>query len=199
MATRPRTNHLKKGKRTVKYIAALLLIAPLSISHAQMSPALEDSLANIPNSGQRTAALRSYARTSDAETLRTIMRVARTIPNSTDKSRLLETLAPRYLAGDSTLARVYFRVVRTVPSSEELSDLLISIVPYAVKSDQIANAIIETSRVVPSSAQRSDVLTALVESGAVRSNAVRENFAEATQDLPGENDRRQVMRAASRH
>ena len=183
----------------MKHIAALLLIAPLAVSHAQMSPTLEDSLASIPNSAQRTAALRSYARTSDPETLLAIMRVARTIPNSTDKSRLLETLAPRYLGGDSTLTRAYFRVVRTVPSSEELSDLLISIVPYAAKSDQIANAIIETSRVVPSSPQRSDVLTALVESGAVRSNAVRENFVDATQDIPGENDRRKVMRAASRH
>ena len=183
----------------MKHIAALLLIAPLAISHAQMSPALEDSLANIPNSGQRTAALRSYARTSDPETLLAIMRVARTIPNSTDKSRLLETLAPRDLGGDSTLSRAYFRVARTVPSSEELSDLLIFIVPYAAKSDQITNAIIETARGVPSSPQRSDVLIALVESGAVRSNAVRESFVDATLDIPGEYDRRQVMRAASRH
>ena len=99
------SDHPEKRKRTVKDIAALLLIAPLAISHAQMSPTREDSLASIPNSGQRAAALRSFARTSDPEALLAIMRVARTIPNSTDKSRLLETLAPRYLGGDSTLSR----------------------------------------------------------------------------------------------
>ena len=184
----------------MKRIAALLFIVPLATSQAQLSSAMEDSLSSIPSSRQRTSALRTYGQTSDRETLLAVMRVARTIPNSTDKSRLLETLAPRYLGNaDLTLSKAYFRVARTVPSSEELRDLLIAVVPFALKSDDIATAIIETARIVPSSPDRSEVLTALVESDAVRSNDVRELFVEATQDLPGEKDRRRVMRAASRH
>ena len=127
------------------------------------------------------------------------MRVARTIPNTTHKSRLLCDLAPRYLSHDDhALSTAFFRVVRTVPSSEELRDLLIDIVPFAAKSDDLANDIIELARIVPSSPGRAEVLSALVASGAVRSNDVRENFADALREIPSEQDRQRVIRTARR-
>ena len=190
----------------MRRLATLLLLAPLTIAGAQgtastysmVEPsALEDSLLGIPSSSQRARAVRSYAQTDDRATLLSAMRIARTIPSSQDKFRLLETLAPRYLgSGDRTLHTAFFRVARTVPSSEELRDLLIDVVPFAAKSDELALAILELSRIVPSSPDRSDVLTALVESGAVRSNDVQESFADVLQTIPGEQDRQRVARAA---
>lgn len=167
---------------------------------ARTPGSLEDSLTDIQSSREKTSSLRRYAQTTDCETLLMVMRVARTIPNSTDRSTLLEYLAPRYLDGrDSTLAAAFFRIARTVPSSEELRDLLISVVPFAGRSETIVTAIIESSRMVPSSSDRAAVLATLVESNAVKSDAAREKFVYATQELPGEHDRRRVMLAASRH
>lgn len=190
----------------MRRLATLLCLAPLTIAGAQRTAstysmvepsALEDSLLSIPSSSQRARAVRSFAQTDDRATLLSAMRVARTIPSSEDKSRLLEVLAPRYLgSGDKTLYTSFFRVARTVPSSEELRDLLIDVVPFAAKSDELAMAILDLARVVPSSPDRSDVLTALVEGGAVRSNDVRESFADVLQTIPGEQDRQRVARAA---
>ena len=190
----------------MRRIAALLFLAPLSIARAQASAsaysvvepsALEDSLLSIPSSSQRARAVRSYAQTDDRATLLSAMRVARTIPSSEDKSRLLEMLAPRYLgSGDRALYTSFFRVARTVPSSEELRDLLIEVVPFAAKSDELAMAILDLARTVPSSPDRSDVLTALVESGAVRSTDVRESFADVLLTIPSQQDRQRVARAA---
>lgn len=190
----------------MRRLATLIFLAPLTIAGAQgtastysmVEPsALEDSLLSIPSSSQRARAVRSYAQTDDRATLLSAMRIARTIPNSEDKSRLLEMLAPRYLgSGDRTLYTSFFRVARTVPSSEELRDLLIDVVPFAAKSDELAIAILDMARMVPSSPDRSDVLTALVESGAVRSNDVRESFADVLQTIPAEQDRQRVARAA---
>ena len=190
----------------MRRLATLLFIAPLTIAGAQgtastysiIEPsALEDSILSIPSSSARARAVRSYAQTDDRATLLAAMRIARTIPNSEDKSRLLESLAPRYLGGgDRTLYTAFFRVARTVPSSEELRDLLIDVVPFAAKSDELALDILELARVVPSSPDRSDVLTALVASGAVRSNDVRESFADVLLTVPGEQDRQRVARAA---
>ena len=191
----------------MRHLATILFLAPFTIAGAQQSSAalfntadhsvVEDSLLSIPSSSQRARAIRAYAQTDDRATLLSAMRIARTIPSSEDKSRLLETLAPRYLgSGDRSRYTAYFRVARTVPSSEELRDLLIDAVPYAAKSDDIANAIIDVARMVPSSPDRSDVLTALVEGGAVRSNDVREQFADALQSIPSDQDRQRVARAA---
>ena len=190
----------------MRHIATLLFLAPLTIAGAQRTAstysmvepsALEDSLLSIPSSSQRARAVRSYAQTDDRATLLSAMRIARTIPSSEDKSRLLETLAPRYLgSGDRALYTSFFRVARTVPSSEELRDLLIDVVPFAAKSDELAIAVLDLARVVPSSPDRSDVLTALVEGGAVRSNDVRESFADVLQTIPAEQDRQRVARAA---
>ena len=190
----------------MRRLATLLFIAPLTIAGAQgtastysiIEPsALEDSILSIPSSSARARAVRSYAQTDDRATLLAAMRIARTIPNSEDKSRLLESLAPRYLGGgDRTLYTAFFRVARTVPSSEELRDLLIDVVPFAAKSDELALDILDLARVVPSSPDRSDVLTALVASGAVRSNDVRESFADVLLTVPGEQDRQRVARAA---
>ena len=197
-------------------IAVLALIAPLAICGAQQAPvrtiggreydavqlqrsALEDSLIGIPSSSQRARALRTYGQTNDRGTLLSVMRVARTIPNTTDKSRLLGDLAPRYLSRDDhALSTAFFRVARTVPSSEELRDLLIDIVPFAAKSDDLANDIIELARIVPSSPGRAEVLSALVASGAVRSTDVRENFADALREIPSEQDRQRVIRTERR-
>lgn len=198
----------------MRRIALFLLIAPCATAFAQRtvsdSPrdyasittdrsSLEDSLLSISSSSQRANALRRYGQTDDRTTLMSVMRVARTIPNTTDKSRLLDDLAPRYLSRDDRmLSSAFFRVARTVPSSEELRDLLIDVVPFAAKSSDVANQLIEVARIVPSSPDRSDVLTALVESGAVRGTDVRENFADALQEVPSEHDRQRVARAALR-
>ena len=190
----------------MRRLATLLLLAPLTVAGAQRTAstysmvepsALEDSLLSIPSSSQRARAIRNYAQTDDRATLLSAMRIARTIPSSEDKSRLLGTLAPRYLgSGDRALYTSFFRVARTVPSSEELRDLLIDVVPFAAKFDDLAMAILDLARVVPSSPDRSDVLTALVEGGAVRSNDVRESFADVLQTIPAEQDRQRVARAA---
>ena len=183
-----------------KYAPLLALFAPLAFSQAQSTATLEDSLISIPSSSQRAAAVRRAGQTTDRETLLSVMRVARTIQSSEDKSRVLEALAPRYLDHtDTELVKAYFRAVRTVPSSEELRDLLIAAVPFAATSDPVTNQIIDAARVVPSSPERSEVLTALVESGAVRSDLAREHFVDATQEIPGEKDRQRVARAAARH
>ncbi len=161
---------------------------------------LEDSLVDIQSSREKALTLRRHAQTSDRVTLAMVMRVARTIPNSTDKALLLESIAPRYLgASDSALAAAFFRTARTVPSSEELRDLLIAAVPFANGSDAVVHSIIDAARLVPSSGDRADVLASLVTSNAVKSESARENFVHATQELPGERDRRRVMLAASRH
>ena len=196
-------------------IALFLVIMPLAASSAQRAPAsermrtdlalqlerpsLEDSLMNIQSSGQRAVALRRIGQTDDRATLLSVMRVTRMVPNSTDKFRVLESLAPRYLAsGDATLIAAFFRTARTIPSSEELRDILIDVVPFAAKSGDLANAIIEVARLVPSSPDRSEVLAALVTSGAVTRSDVRENFGDALLEIPGERDRQSVLRATAR-
>ena len=194
----------------MRRIALLALIVPFVAAGAQRAPyvsrspvtlnvdrsALEDSLLSIQSSTERTRALRQVGQTTDRATLLTVIRVARTIPNSTEKAHLLADLSPRYLArGDRTLSDQFFRVARTVPSSEELRDLMISVVPFALKSDDIANSILDVARLVPSSEDRADVLIALITSGAALSNNVRENFAEVLQELPAERDRQRVARA----
>jgi hypothetical protein len=188
----------------MKRLLALLLVVPLATSEGQQSnrfqaSPLEDSIASIQSSGARAVALRSAAQTSDRDTLLMVMRVARNVPSSTDKSRLLTTLAPRYLGtGDRVLTAAFFRVARSVPSSEELRDLLVATVPYAAKSEDVASAIIEVARLMPSSPDRSEVLTTLVESGALKSEDVRTAFVEATMEIPGVSDRQRAIRAASR-
>lgn len=191
----------------MRRLATLLLLAPLTMAGAQKSfatyhttidrPSVEDSLMSIPTSSLRARAIRTYAQTDDRATLLSAMRVARTLPNSTDKARLLEALAPRYLnSTDRTVYTAYFRVAHTVPSSEELRDLLINVVPYAAKSDDIAIAILDAARFVPSSPDRSEVLSTLIESGAIRTNEARANFVDALQSIPAEQDRQRVARIA---
>ena len=195
----------------MRTIALLALLVPAAMAHAQRRDAddreymsldrsaLEDSLMRIPSSMQRAIATRRAAQTDDRGTLLMVIRVAGTVPSSEDRSRLLEAIAPRYLArGERPLVDAFFRTARTVPSSEELRDLMIDVVPFAAKSDDIANAIIEVARIVPSSPDRSEVLTALVQSGAIRTSETRENFADAMRTIPGEQDRERVARAASK-
>ena len=195
----------------MRTLALIAVLVPFTFAQAQQRSAdnreymtldrsaLEDSLMSIPSSMQRASATRRAAQTDDRATLLMVMRVARTIPSSEDRSRLLEAVAPRYLSrGERPLVDAFFRTARTVPSSEELRDLMIDVVPYAAKSDDIANAIIEVARIVPSSPDRSDVLTALVQSGAIRTSEARENFADALRDVPSEQDRQRVARAAAK-
>ena len=190
----------------MRHIATFLFLAPFAVAGAQGTTtyvnaidrsAVEDSLLRLPANSERARAVRAYAQTDDRATLVSAMRIANTLPSSTDKARLLETLAPRYLAtGDRVLYSAFFRVARTVPSSEELRDLLIAVVPFASKSDDVALALLDVARIVPSSPDRSEVLTAFVEAGAVRNVDVRESFADVLQAIPSEQDRQRVARAA---
>ena len=196
----------------------VLLVAPVvacSAQHSSAVPAtrsappvamassgplsLEDSLLAIPSSRDRMRALLQLGATSDRAMLAMVLRVARSIPNTTDKSRLLTTLAPRYLSDSSvTLVASFFRVARTIQSSEEKRDFLIDVTPYAAKSAGIANAVIENAREVPSSPDRADVLAALAEAGAIRRDDVKENFTDALQEIPGKRDRERVERVVAR-
>lgn len=190
---------------------ALLLAAPLAPAAAQRSTpvvqanardarvyrALEDSLLSIRSSSARATALRRVALAGDRADLLTVMRVARTVPSSTDRARLLGAIASRYLDGsDETLATAYLRTARTIPSSEELRDLVIDILPLVASSETRVLNVLETVGAMPSSRDRALVLTAIVQAGAVRSDAVRLRFAEAVRALPSERDRRQVARVA---
>jgi hypothetical protein len=167
---------------------------------ARSGSALEEAVAHVASSGDRTAVLAAYGRTTDREMLLSVMRMARTIPSSGDKAGLLEQLAPRYLkTTDHELHTSFFQASETIPSSGDLSGVLKAAIPYAVNSQEQALLLIDVARHVPSSGDRSSVLIALVGSGAVKPGVVREAFMEAAAGVPSSGDRSRVMQAAVRY
>ncbi len=177
----------------------LIRAAPLQGANRSGS-ALEDAAASIASSGDKTAVLAVYGRTTNREMLLSVMRVARTIQSSGDKAGLLEQLASHYLkVNDPELQSLFFETAETIPSSGDLSGVLKQAVPFAATSPDQALLLLHTSRRIASSGDRSSVLIALVASGAVKTAVVRRAFFEVAETIPSSGDRSRVLEAAARY
>ena len=87
--------------------------------------ALESSIAKVASSTDRTAVLEAFGQTDDRDQLLAVMRVAATIPASTDKANLLSALAPRYLGrNDAALREAFFKTLVTIPASTDRANVL---------------------------------------------------------------------------
>ncbi len=179
--------------------AVLTLAVPDTTLSAQTRAAWEAALASM-SSGDKAAVLRTYGETNDRETLLSVARVARTIGSSGDRSRVLSALVERFLqAGDRGLVEAYFDVVATVGSSGDKSSVLKRSIEFASVSDAIVQQIIRTARTVASSGDRSAVLSRLVARDVVTSQALRDEFFQAVEEIPSSSDRRAVLSVAARH
>jgi hypothetical protein len=179
--------------------AVLERAAPSQGGGMRSASALEEAVMHIASSGDRTAVLERYGQTSDREMLLSVMRAARTIPSSGDKSNLLEQLAARYLSNnDRDLNTAFFQAAMTVQSSGDLRNVLDSAMPYVGKSGDQALMLIEASRSIASSGDRSEVLISLVNTGVVTTSRVRDAFLDAAGSVASNGDRSRVLEAAGR-
>ncbi len=160
--------------------------------------ALEEAITHMASSGDKTAVLALYGQTNDREMLISVMRMARTIQSSGDRSRLLRDLAARYLATDRALYSAFYDVAETVPSSGDLRNVLTAAIPFAAKVPDQVLVLLDASRSIASSGDRAEVLIALVESGAVKGSVARERFIDVASSVPSSGDRSRVLLAASR-
>lgn len=180
--------------------AILERAAPPQGGGGRSGSALEEAVMHIASSGDRTAVLERYGQTTDRQMLLAIMRVARTIPSSGDKSSLMQQLASAYLTStDRDLNASFFQTAMTVPSSGDLRNVLSAAIPYAGRSAAQALMLIEASRSIASSGDRSDVLIALVNTGVTRTALVREALFDVTSSVASSGDRNRVLEAAARH
>jgi hypothetical protein len=180
--------------------AVLEQAAPGVRNRAQASSAFEAAVMAVPSSGDRTAVLLTYGQSTDHGMLLSVMRAAETIASSGDKASLLESLAPRYLAGgDGALREAFFRTLVSVPSSGDKRNVLTgAVMGYAAGQEPVARAVVETSRGIASSGDRAAVLTQLADMGALRSRAVRDAYMEASQGLASGDAARVLQAAAAR-
>jgi hypothetical protein len=162
--------------------------------------ALESSIAKVASSTDRAAVLEAFGQTDDRDQLLAVMRVAATVPSSTDKANLVSALAPRYLGrNDAALRDAFFRTLLTIPSSTDKANVLEEAIPFAVKSNEVALAIIVADTTVPSSTDRANVLIALAERGAIRTPALRDAYLRAVQGIPSSTDMRNALEALTKH
>jgi beta-lactamase regulating signal transducer with metallopeptidase domain len=162
--------------------------------------ALESAIGAVASSTDRTAVLEAFGQTDDRDQLLAVMRVAATIPSSTDKANFMSALAPRYLGrNDAALRDAFFKTVVTIPSSTDLSNVLDDAIPFAVKFNEVALAVIVADTTVASSTDRSNVLIALAERGAIRTPALRDAYLRAVQGIPSSTDMRNALEALTKH
>ena len=179
--------------------AVLEKAAPTQRGGIRSGSALEEAIAHMSSSGDKAAVLELYGQTTDRDMLLSVMRVARSIPSSGDKSGLLEQLARRYLgADDRELSTAFFQTALTVQSSGDLSTVLTTAIPFAAKSADKTLLLIDAVRSIASSGDRAEVLISLVASGAVKGMKVRDAFFDAAVAVPSSGDRSRVLEAAGR-
>lgn len=179
--------------------AVLERAAPSQSGGIRSASALEDAAMHVASSGDKTSVLQRYGQTSDKEMLLAVLRVARTIQSSGDKSNLLEQLASHYLGGnDRDLSSAFFTTAKTVQSSGDLRNVLDAAMPYVGRSADQALMVIDASRSIASSGDRSAVLIGLVNAGALTTSKVRDAFMEAATSVQSSGDRSRVLEAAAR-
>ncbi|MFL5617296.1 MAG: M56 family metallopeptidase [Gemmatimonadaceae bacterium] len=161
---------------------------------------LEEAIGAVPSSGDLTAVLLAFGETDDRDQLLAVARTALKIPSSGDLARFLVEVAPRYLGrNDAALRAAYFKAVANVPSSGDQSRVLVNAVPYAVKSAEIARAVLTAVGEVPASGDRARVLVALAGSGAVRDAALRDAYLKVASEIPASSDMRHALEALTRN
>jgi beta-lactamase regulating signal transducer with metallopeptidase domain len=154
----------------------------------------------IPSSSDRTSVLRTYGETDNREVLLAVMRVAKTIPSSSDLSALLEELAPRYLSGnDAELRTAFFDAANVIPSSTDLSAVLDVAIGYVNRSEAHARAVLESASRLASSTDKADVLIRFVDAGGLRTPALRDQFMSVASGIASSTDMRRVLEAATKH
>jgi hypothetical protein len=179
--------------------AVLEKAAPTQRGGLRSGSALEEAMTHMASSGDKTAVLQLYGQTNDRDMLLSVMRVARSIQSSGDKSGLLEQLAQRYLGhNDRELSTAFFQTAVTVQSSGDLRNVLEMATPHAAKSADETLLLIDAARGVASSGDRAEVLITLVQSGAVQGTRVRDAFFDVAGSVPSSGDRTRVLEAAGR-
>jgi hypothetical protein len=174
-------------------------LAPVVRVSKRNAPALENALNAIASSGDKSAVLMLFGETSDHDVLALVMRVAETVASSGDKTRVLQSLAARYLtSNDAALENAWFDVARDVPSSGDLRRALQTAVTLNPRTGNVTRQIISASNSVASSGDRSAVLISLVNSGAVNTRELRDAFMRAAEGVPSDGDRGRVLMAAVR-
>ena len=139
--------------------------APSLRQQSSSARMLGEAFAAIASSGDRTAVLQAYGATDNRDVLLAVIRAAKTVPSSGDRSGLLTQLAPRYLGGtDTELRDEYFDAANGIPSSGDLRGVLIVATGYASRSEGHTRAILESARKVVSSGDRASVMIRLAES-----------------------------------
>ena len=161
---------------------------------------LQTAIGAVASSTDRTAVLESFGQTDDRDQLLAVMRVAATIPSSADKANLDVRARAEYLGrNDAALRDAWFKTVVTIPASSHLASVLDDVIPFAIKSTDVALAVIVADTTVPSSGDRANVLIALAERGAIRTPALRDAYLRAAQGLPSSVDMRLTLEALTKH
>jgi len=162
--------------------------------------ALESAIGAVASSGDRTAVLEAFGQTDDRNQLLAVMRVAETIPSSGDKANLMSALMARYLGrNDAALSDAFFKTAITIPSSGDLANVLADAIPFAVRSTDVALAVIAADRKLPASWDKANVLIALAQRGAIRTPALRDAYLHAAGEIPASGDMRNTIEALTRH
>jgi beta-lactamase regulating signal transducer with metallopeptidase domain len=182
-------------------LSAILQKAAPALRHLGGSArTLSAAIAAIPSSSDRTSVLRTYGGTDNKDVLLAVMRVAKTIPSSSDLSELLEELAPRYLNGtDAELRAAFFDAAGVIPSSTDLRAVLEVAIAYVSRSEAHARAVLESARRITSSSDKADVLVHFADAGGIRTPALRDQFMSVTSEMTSSTDMRRVLEAATKH
>jgi hypothetical protein len=174
--------------------------APQGSARAVSPSALEEAISAVASSGDKRAVLEAYGQTNDRDMLLMVMRLAPTVASSGDRSNLLSDLSRRYFErDDAALRTAFFNTAATIPSSGDLASLLDDAIPFAVKSNDVALAVIETAAHCASSGDRSRVLITLADRGGVRTQAARDAYLRVAKDLPSSTDMSAALQALVKH
>ena len=178
--------------------AVLTRAAPKVRLTRQSMSAVETALTSMGSSSDQAAVLQLYGETDDRDMLLAVMRVAETLGSSSDLSRLLQVLAPRYLTKrDQTLEASYFHAIGEIGSSSDKRNTLMVAMQHGTSSAAVTRRIIAGARAVGSSSDRAAVLIALVSSGRVSSRELRDDFMTAAAEVGSAEDRSRVLQAAA--
>jgi hypothetical protein len=141
--------------------------------------------------------LLEQSRLSAGDLTRILSSIGRDIPSSSDKARLLQTVAGRAnLSGN--VGRAFFEAAGSIPSSSDRRSVLLAALDRPGLDEEGAAALLRAAEGIPSGSDKAAVLLRGVERVDLARPRARDAFFAAAGSIPSSSDRRRVLSAALR-
>ncbi len=159
-AIRSVSDHMRQSSGDLRHVLSRLV--PRRNLSKQTLTSLESALIFIPSSSDKAAVLEQYGQSANRELLTIVIHAAESIQSSGDKSRVLVSLAARYMESDVNLRRNYFDVAESVQSSGDRAAVLINLARSGLLREQDArDGYVRVAAGIQSSGDKARVLEAL--------------------------------------